>query len=155
MKVRYTAILISLVAMFFSCSKNAPSSAYVATQKISGSADCEMCSDHWKWSNGIASIDWFEGAYHYSARGFSFKTKVSGELTLEAKIKDTNHNSWVELLINDQYVTGSGYLKNKDYEKVSLGHVEENTVVWIIGSNIILKNIMISDVNTPDSQWDF
>lgn len=155
MKAIYKILIFGIVYMSAACSDiNTPNNGHV-TQKITSRSDCESCSDRWKWSNGVASIDWFEGAYHYSERGFSIKTKVSGELTMDAKLIATDYSSWVTLWIDDDQVNSSGFLENKEYEKVSLGHVGKDSIVWVVGSNIKIKNVMITDVKTPDSPWDF
>ncbi len=155
MKAISKILIFGIVYMSAACSDiNTPNNGHV-TQKITSRSDCESCSDRWKWSNGVASIDWFEGLYHYSERGFSIKTKVPGELTMDAKLKDADHSSWVTLIIDDHSVKSSGYLENKEYEKVSLGQVDKDIVVWVAGSNVVIKDIMLTDTTTPDSPWDF
>lgn len=154
MKVIFRILLLFVVVMSAACSDITTTNNGHATQKITNRSDCVSCSDRWKWSNGVATIEWFEGAYHYSERGFSFKTEIAGELTMDAKMNASEKTSWVCLWINEEFISQE-YLQSKDYKNVSLGQVDKDIVVWIVGSNIVLKNIMITDVNTPDSQWDF
>ena len=154
MKVIFRILLLFVVVMSAACSDITTTNNGHATQKITSRSDCESCSDRWKWSNGVASIERFEGAYHYSERGFSFKTKIAGELTMDAKMIDSENTSWVCLWINDELISQE-YLKSKKFENVSLGQVDKDIVVWLVGSNVSVKNIMITDASTPDSPWDF
>lgn len=132
MRTAYKILLLFVVAISAACTDMTTTDNGHATQKITSRSDCVSCSDRWSWSNGVASIERFEGAYHYSERGFSFKTKIAGELTMDAKMIDSENTSWVCLWINDELISQE-YLKSKKFENVLLGQVDKDFIVWVAG----------------------
>ena len=148
-----------LLVLVCACTSNEPEAEY-EQQKISSRADCITCNG-WTWSNGIATIgrSGDGGTFYYTQRSFSFLTKIAGELTLEFKMNDSDYLCWVLPWVDEEHGNHQ-YTTSKNFEKVSLGHIDENKIVYICGTNVIIRNVMVTgdlkrNDNPDNPQWDF
>lgn len=133
------------------------------TQRIVGADDC-IQNYGWSWSNGVASTFEVDDDYEYSH--FSFKTKVSGNLSFT--FYGSSDEYYIELIINGTtYFKDGTDISNYYYDSkrpTSIGNVKSNEIVVIKGVNCKIKDIMIvgqpadnseKENSNDDSQWDF